>query len=124
MMAGWKSLGKLRRYLKMNSNSRHKLDRRHCPQMCVAIVLGLQAFRRLVPFPLPVTPHARSEDLHHTHLDNNSDMALSASPSGSPMPGFQALSRPLTPNDSRSGAPSSDHSESGTGFTDDSTTLK
>jgi hypothetical protein len=70
-------------------------------------------------------PHARSEDLHHSRSDNsNSNMTLGASPSGSPMPGFQTLSRPLTPNDSRSGASSSNHSESGAGFTDDSTTLK
>ena len=69
-------------------------------------------------------PHARSEDLQHTCLDNNSNMALSASPSGSPMPGFQALSLLLTPNDSRSGASSSNHLENGAGFTDDSTTLK
>ena len=63
-------------------------------------------------------PHARSEDLHHTRAENTT---FSASPTGSPMPGFQTLSRPLTPNDSRSGASSSNHSENGTGFTDDST---
>ena len=63
-------------------------------------------------------PHARSEDLHHTRAENTT---LSASPSGSPMPGFQTLSRPLTPNDSRSGASSSNHSENGGGFTDEST---
>lgn len=63
-------------------------------------------------------PHARSEDLHHARAEN---MTLSASPTGSPMPGFQTLSRPLTPNDSRSGASSSNTSENGAGFTDDST---
>ncbi|KAH8111025.1 RhoGAP-domain-containing protein [Phellopilus nigrolimitatus] len=63
-------------------------------------------------------PHARSEDLNHSRSDNST---LSASPSGSPMPSYQTLSRPLTPNDSRSGASSSNHSENGTGWADDST---
>ncbi|KAI5121611.1 hypothetical protein M0805_001143 [Coniferiporia weirii] len=63
-------------------------------------------------------PHARSEDLNHSRPDN---VPLSASPSGSPMPSFQTLSRPLTPNDSRSGTSSSNHSENGSGYADDST---
>lgn len=71
-----------------------------------------------------IHPHARSEDLNHsshmytTHLLTeglNNNNGLGSSPTGSPMPSFQSLSRPLTPNDShiRSGASSSTHSDHG-----------
>ena len=62
-------------------------------------------------------PHARSEDLNHSQYDTAN---LGASPSGSAVLGLQPLSRPITPNDSRSGASSSAHSESG----GDDSTLK
>jgi len=52
-----------------------------------------------------VRQHARSEDLNHSQ-------AFNSSPGGSPLPGFQSLSRPLTPNDyPRTGASSSNHSD-------------
>ncbi|OCB86376.1 RhoGAP-domain-containing protein [Sanghuangporus baumii] len=63
-------------------------------------------------------PHPRSEDLNHTYPDN---AVSSASPNGSPMPTFQSLSRPLTPNGNRSEASSSNHSEDGSSRADDST---
>ena len=64
---------------------------------------------------LDVHPHARSEDLNHSSqsygIGNN---GLSGSPTGSPMPSFQSLSRPLTPNDSRSSSAHSDHGDDST----------
>lgn len=59
--------------------------------------------------------HARSEDLNHSHTDTVNP--ISGSAGGTTL---QALSRPITPNDSRSYASSSTHSESG----GDSSTLK
>lgn len=61
-------------------------------------------------------PHARSEDMSHSSANG-----YNASPASSPMPSFQSLSRPLTPNDSRSGASSSNHSETDGSGADDST---
>lgn len=79
-----------------------------------------------------IHPHARSEDLNHSSHSYNQHMLsdgmngneLGSSPTGSPMPSFQSLSRPLTPNDShsRSGASSSAHSDHG--VPGDDTTLK
>lgn len=62
-------------------------------------------------------PHARSEDFNHSQFDT---LNVGASPSGGAVLGLQPLSRPITPNDSRSGASSSAHSENG----GDDSTLK
>ncbi len=59
--------------------------------------------------------HARSEDLNHS----NHTATFNSSPGGSPMPVFQSLSRPLTPNDSRTAASSSTHSDHGSSTLND-----
>lgn len=60
--------------------------------------------------------HAKSEDLNHS----NHVATFNSSPGSSPMPAFQSLSRPLTPNDSRTAASSSNHSDHGSSTLNDS----
>ncbi|EJD07623.1 RhoGAP-domain-containing protein [Fomitiporia mediterranea MF3/22] len=90
----------------------------HPPARSLTVGTANELDRKNTPSNYDVHPHARSEDLNHGRSDN---LALSSSPSGSPMPAFHSLSRPLTPNDKGSGASSSNHSEDGSGKADDST---